>query len=49
MIDREHQSLSVVRQCRLLAISGSTVYYRARGEKAYTLALMRRIDALYLD
>ena len=49
MIDREHQSLSVVRQCRLLAVSRSTVYYRARGENAQTLALMRRIDELYLD
>ena len=49
MIDREHRSLSVVRQCRLLAVSRSTVYYRACGESAQTLALMRRIDQLYLD
>ena len=49
MIDREHRSLSVVRQCRLLALSRSTVYYRARGESAQTLALMRRIDKLYLE
>ena len=49
MIDREHQRLSVSRQCRLLAVSRSTVYYRALGENAQTLALMRRIDELYLD
>ena len=49
MIDREHQRLSVSRQCRLLAVSRSTVYYRPRGESAQTLALMRRIDELYLD
>jgi predicted metal-dependent phosphotriesterase family hydrolase len=28
MIDREHQRLSVSRQCRLLAVSRSTVYQR---------------------
>ena len=49
MIDREQQRLSVSRQCRLLAVSRSTVYYRPRGESAQTLALMRRIDELYLD
>ena len=49
MIDREHERLSVSRQCRLLAVSRSTVYYRPLGENAQTLALMRRIDELYLD
>ena len=48
MVDREHPSLSVVRQCRLLAVSRSTLYYRPLGESAETLALMRRIDELYL-
>ena len=47
MIDREHQKLSVSRQCRLLTVS--TVYYQPLGESAQTLALMRRIDELYLD
>ena len=37
MIDREHQRLSVSRQCRLLAASRSTVYYRPLGENAQTL------------
>ena len=49
MIDREHQRLSVSRQCQLLAVSRSTVYYRPLGESAQTLALMRRIDELYLE
>ena len=49
MIEREHQSLSVSRQCRLLAVSRSTLYYRPLGESAETLALMRRIDELYLN
>ena len=49
MIDREHQRLSVSRQCRLLAVSRSTVYYRPLGENEQTLELMRRIDKLYLE
>ena len=49
MIDREHQSLSVSRQCRLLGVSRSTLYYRPLGESAATLELMRRIDELYLQ
>ena len=48
MIEREHQSLSVSRQCRLLGVSRSTLYYRPLGESAATLKLMRRIDELYL-
>ena len=48
MIERDHQSSSVSRQCRLLAVSRSTLYYRALGESAQTLALLRRIDELYL-
>ena len=49
MIEREHASLSLTRQCRLLELSRSSVYYRPVGESAQTLALMRRIDELYLQ
>ena len=49
MIEREHDRLSVSRQCRLVGLSRSTLYYRAKGESAETLALMRRIDELYLE
>ncbi len=48
MIDRSHQ-LSVVRQCKLLALSRSTVYYQPVDTPAEALALMRRIDALHLE
>ena len=37
------------RQCRLLEVSRSTLYYRPVGHSAETLALMRRIDELYLS
>ena len=47
MLDREGV-LSVRRQCALLGLSRSSVYYRPRGESAENLALMRRMDALSL-
>ncbi|MYN66845.1 MAG: hypothetical protein F4X11_17725 [Acidobacteria bacterium] len=37
--------MSISRQCALLGISRSSVYYRPRGESAESLALMRRMDA----
>jgi putative transposase len=49
MTEREHPSLSLSAQCRLLALSRSTLYYQPTGHSAETLALMRRIDELYLD
>ena len=49
MIEREHDRLSVSRQCLLVGLSRSTLYYRAKGESAETLALMRRIDEVYLE
>ena len=40
--------MSIARQCELLALPRSTRYYRPAGESAANLALMRRIDELYL-
>jgi putative transposase len=48
MILRDHSALSLSRQCRLLSISRSSFYYAAKGESAENLALMRRIDELFL-
>ena len=45
---RAHPELSVSRQCRLLSVGRSSLYYTTRGESEETLALMRRIDALFL-
>ena len=41
--------LSLSRQCRLLSLSRSSFYYAPQGESAANLALMRRIDELYLQ
>ncbi len=48
MIRRNHPNLSLSRQCRLLSIGRSSFYYAAKGESPETLALMRRIDELFL-
>ena len=48
MIRRDHPDLSLSRQCRLLSIGRSSLYYASQGESPETLALMRRIDALFL-
>ena len=48
MIRRDHPDLSLSQQCQVLAISRSSFYYRSKGESAKNLALMRRIDELFL-
>ena len=48
MVMRDHPALSLSCQCRLLSIGRSSLYYTPRGESAETLALMRRIDELFL-
>ena len=48
MVDRDHSPLSTVRQCTLLGISRSSLYYRPRGPSQDDLALMKRIDQQYL-
>jgi putative transposase len=48
MVQADHASLSIVRQCALLSISRSGFYYEPAGEDAATLALMRAIDETYL-
>ncbi len=48
MIQRDHPDLSLSRQCHLLSISRSSFYYAPKGESPESLALMRRIDGLFL-
>ena len=48
LVMRDHPALSLSRQCRLLSIGRSSLYYRSKGESAETLALMRWIDELFL-
>ena len=49
MVDREHPSLSIVRQCTLLGVSRSSIYYRPRAASEEGLSLMGEIDRQYLE
>ena len=48
LVDRRHLSLSVIRQCRLLTISRSGLYYQPVGISQEGLTLMKMIDRQYL-
>ncbi len=48
MIARHRPGPSLSRQCRLLSVSRSSFYYAPKGESPENLALMRRIDELFL-
>jgi putative transposase len=48
-VDRQHPSLSVLRQCSLLSISHSSVYYQPIPASQENLALLRLIDQQYLE
>ena len=47
MIEPEHSALSVRRQCDLLGLARSGLYYEPMGESAENLGLTRRIDEAY--
>jgi len=48
MVDRQHPALSALRQCALMGISRSSVYYRPRAPSQKDLAIMKQIDQQYL-
>ena len=49
MVDRQHPSLSAVRQCALLGASRSSLYYRPVGDSQEDLELKKLIDNGYLE
>ena len=48
MIRKDHPDLSLSRQCRLLGISRSGLYYKTKDTSAENLELMRLMDEQYL-
>ena len=48
MVDRERLSLSIARQCALLGVARSSLYYRPKEASGEDLALMRAMDRQYL-
>ena len=49
MVDREHPSLPIVRQCAVLGVSRSSLYYRAKEASEADLSLMGGMDRQYLE
>lgn len=49
MVDFNHEKLSVVKQCRLLRVARSSLYYQKNGESAFNLELMRKIDETFMN
>jgi len=49
MVEPNHPEIPVARQCELIGLSRSTLYYRPRGDDALNERLMRMIDRQYLD
>ncbi len=47
MIERDHSELSIRRQCELIGLNRSSLYYQPAGESAYNLQLMRLLDEQY--
>ena len=49
LVDRRYRHLSIVRQCQLLGVSRSSLYYRAKETSQQDLSLMRELDRQYLE
>ena len=49
LIEPGRAQLSIARQCALVSISRSSFYHEPVGETAETLALLRLIDARFLE
>ena len=49
MIDRDRKELSIKRQCEILGLCRTSIYYKPCGESSFNLQLMRLMDEHYLD
>ena len=49
MVDQKHPNLPIVRQCALLGVSRSSLYYRPKATSEEDLSLMREMDRQYLE
>ena len=49
LIEVDHPTLSIRRQCDLLGLSRASYYYQPKPADTQTLQLMRLIDAQYLE
>ena len=49
LTDRQHRHLSIVRQCQLMGVNRSSLYYRPKGTPPGDLSLMQAMDRQYLE
>ena len=49
LVDRQLRSLSIARQCQLMGVSRSSLYYRPKETSRQNLSLMREMDRQYLE
>ncbi|WP_233132811.1 IS3 family transposase [Synechococcus sp. MW101C3] len=49
LVDHDHPEFNIGRQCALLSLPRSTLYYQPTAVRESTLRIMARIDALYLE
>ena len=49
LVERQHRRLSIVRQCQLMGVSRSSLYYRPKETSQQDLSLMREMDRQYLE
>ncbi|MCD6340360.1 MAG: IS3 family transposase [Desulfurococcales archaeon] len=48
-VEPTHKQIPICRQCELLGLSRSALYYKRRGETAYNELLMKLIDQQYIE
>ena len=44
MIEPEHPTMSIVKQCELVSISRSSYYYEGKGESGFNLELILELE-----
>ena len=49
LTDRQHRHRSIVRQCQLMGVSRSSLYYRPKETSQQDLSLMQAMDRQYLE
>ena len=49
LVDRKHPNMPIERQCALLRVSRSSLYYRPKATSEDDLSLMREMDRRHLE
>jgi len=47
-VEPRHKTIPIIRQCKLLGLNRSSLYYNAKGETEYNEMLMKLIDEQYV-